>query len=85
MSGVNVHRSSRSHPKSHSNHFHLPGQLLLGLFFFIIGGAILASKMNLIVMPIVPINVLNTITAIGSFVGGFYLVVTKLHKPRIYL
>ncbi len=68
-----------------SSHFHLPGQLIMGLLFLVFGALLLLKKIGKDYVPFIPEEVFLYITAIGSLIGGFYLIVTQIWRPRIYL
>lgn len=70
--------------KKHKHHFHIPFQLLLGLLFFSTGLLLLLKTFNVYSLPI-PEEVYFYVTAFGSTIGGLYLIITKIYKPRIYL
>jgi len=68
-----------------TSHFHLPAQFLLGLIFLAGGALLLLKKIGRNYLPFLPETALIYICAIGSLLGGFHLVITKIWKPRIYL
>ena len=76
---------TRTKQKHGSHGFHLPSQFFLGLIFFLTGGLLLLKKIGLNYLPYIPESVLVYICALGSFLGGMYLVVHKIWRPRIYV
>jgi hypothetical protein len=68
-----------------SSHFHLPSQFLMGLIFLVFGTLLLLKKIGKDFIPFIPEVVFIYICAIGSIIGGFYLIVTQIWRPRIYL
>ena len=78
-----------THPaagRSHfGGHFTLPSQFLLGLVFFFVGGLLISRKMGFEYLMFIPEQLLVFVCAVGSFLGGFYLVVVRVWRPRIIL
>ena len=72
------------HRSIKSSHFHLPFQLVLGIVFFLSGGILLAKALGFDFAPFIPESIVLYICALGSFLGGFYLIVTKLFAPRVH-
>jgi hypothetical protein len=68
-----------------SSHFHLPAQMLLGFLFMAFGGLFLLKKIGNDYLPFIPEEVFIYVTAVGSLLGGFYLIISQIWKPRIYL
>ncbi len=68
----------------HSSHFHLPGQFFLGIFFLLAGGLYVMKLFGKTYFPL-PGTLLADICGFGSLIGGFYLIVSFLWKPRLYL
>jgi len=68
-----------------SGHFHLPAQFFLGLLFLAAGTLLLLKYFGKDFLPILPEPVLVTICALGSAIGGFYLLIHKIWRPRLYL
>jgi hypothetical protein len=67
-------------------HFHLPQQFLLGLFFLAFGILFILNLIGKNYLPFkIPQEVFGWICAVGSIIGGFYLIVTQLWRPRIYV
>lgn len=69
----------------HTSHFSLPGQFLLGVLFLTIGSLLLLKKLGKNYLPFIPQEAMIYIAALGSIIGGFYLIVTQIWRPRIYL
>jgi len=65
-------------------HFYLPFQFLLGLVFTLTGILLLFKDVRTNYVPFIPESLLYYISAIGSLVGGFYLLITKVWRPRVY-
>ncbi len=74
----------RSHG-SGSSHFHLPMQFILGLLFLATGILFFLKQIGQNFLPFLPEQIFTYIMAIGSVLGGFYLIVHKIWRPRIYL
>ncbi|MCM2325944.1 MAG: hypothetical protein NDI94_05765 [Candidatus Woesearchaeota archaeon] len=72
--GMGVHRS----------HIHLPGQFFLGIFFLLAGGLYVMKLFGKTYFPL-PDVLLNNVCGFGSLIGGFYLLITVIWKPRVYL
>jgi hypothetical protein len=66
-------------------HFHLPQQFLLGLFFLAFGVLFILKLIGKDYVPFIPKEVFVWICAVGSIIGGFYLIVTQIWRPRIYV
>jgi hypothetical protein len=66
-------------------HFRLPQQFLLGLLFLAFGILLILKLIGKDYVPFIPKEVFVWICAVGSVVGGFYLIVTQLIRPRIYV
>lgn len=79
-----VHAQPRQRSQ-HQGGFHFPAQFLLGLIFTGVGGILIASKLGLMDLMGFPELVLVYVSAIGSFLGGIYLIIHKIWRPRIYL
>jgi len=78
---------TREHTK-HSRQpggFHFPAQFFLGVLFTFVGGLILANKLGLVDLMGFPESILLYVSALGSFLGGIYLIIHKIWRPRIYL
>jgi hypothetical protein len=67
------------------SHFELPFQLLMGVFFFTVGLLLLLKMIGRDYAPFIPQEVLIPLTAVGCLIGGFYLIIIKFWRPRIYL
>ncbi|MBN2367698.1 hypothetical protein JXC34_01670 [Candidatus Woesearchaeota archaeon] len=80
------HPAIRSHGGGmHSSHIHLPMQMLLGIIFLVTGSLLLLKKIGQDYIPFLPEEPLVWVVAVGSVLGGFYLILTKLWRPRLYL
>ncbi len=75
----------RSHGGLGSTHFHIPAQFFLGVLFLAFGTLLLLKKLGKDFVPFIPEEVFLYICAIGSVVGGFYLIMSKLFRPIIRL
>ena len=84
MAGEPKHRT-RHGGGSRSSHFHLPGQLILGLLFLASGSLLLLKYFGRDYLAFLPEPILVIICGLGSAIGGFYLIVSKIYKPRLYL
>ena len=60
-------------------------QVVLGIFFFASGLLMVMKYAGRDLAPFIPEAVLLRVVAAGSLVGGFYLIVSKLFKPRFYV
>jgi hypothetical protein len=74
----------RSHG-SNTMHVHLPAQGLMGVLFLGFGLLLILKKFGQDYLPFIPEEVIIWICAIGSLIGGFYLILTKIFRPRIYI
>ncbi len=73
-------------PKSNiGGHFHLPQQFLMGLFSLAFGVLFILKLIGKDYVPFIPKEVFTWVCAVGSVVGGFYLLMTQLVRPRIYV
>jgi len=72
-------------PRPRSLHFHIPAQLLLGLFFLLSGTVLLLKELGRDYAPFIPQRMLLIVVTVGSIIGGFYLIVMKIWRPRIYI
>jgi Cu/Ag efflux pump CusA len=69
----------------HKMHVELPFQFLLGLIFMSVGSLLILKKIGRNYVPFIPEEILIWICAVGAAVGGFYLLLTKLWRHRIWL
>ena len=74
-----------SHRGPRTSHASFPAQLLLGLLFMAAGLMLLAKKIGADFVPYVPEILLVYVCAIGGIVGGLYLIIHKIYRPRLYL
>ena len=75
----------RQRPKSHGGHFTYPMQMLLGLLFLGAGSLLLLKKFGLDYISFLAEEIFVYICAVGSVLGGLYLIWHKLWRPRIYI
>ena len=68
-----------------TSHVRLPFQFLLGLLFLTAGALLILKYFGRDYLPFLPESVLVVICALGSVLGGFYLILARLWRPRIYL
>ena len=66
-------------------HFHLPFQFIMGVIFLGCGALLVLRAINMVYLAEVPDTILSIVCAVGSFIGGLYMIITKLHRPRLYL
>lgn len=67
----------------HTSHFSIPGQFFLGFVFMGFGALLFLKMIGKDYLPIIPKEILIYIAAAGSVIGGFYLVVTHIWRPRL--
>jgi hypothetical protein len=63
----------------------IPGQLLLGILFMVFGALFLLKKIGRDYVPFIPEDVFIYVCAVGSMLGGFYMIIKRLFGHRIYL
>lgn len=74
-----VHRGART------SHVRLPFQFLLGILFLTAGVLLILKYFGRDYLPFLPESVLVGICALGSVLGGFYLILARIWRPRIYV
>ncbi len=73
------------HRGATTSHVRLPFQFLLGILFLTAGALLILKYFGKDYLPFMPEPVLVSICALGSVLGGFYLVLTMIWRPRIYV
>lgn len=73
------------HHGARTSHVRLPFQFLLGILFLTAGALLILKYFGKDYLPFMPESVLVSICALGSVLGGFYLVLARLWRPRIYV
>jgi len=76
---------SSLHRQTSGSHAGIPLQLPLGILFTVGGALLLLKKAGRDYLPFIPEEVIIYIVAIGSLIGGLYLIWKRLWRPRIYL
>ena len=80
--------TARARPVRHgasTSHVRLPFQFLLGIIFLAAGALLILKYFGKDYLPFMPEPLLVVICALGSVLGGFYLILVRIWRPRIYI
>lgn len=83
MTMAGAARQRPVHRGASTSHVRLPFQFLLGLLFLAAGGLLIAGYFYPI--EYIPKDFLVVICALGSVLGGFYFILARIWRPRIYV